>query len=155
MRKIILLLSLLISLNSFSQLDTSYHARQIVLDVPDLVKGETVIKRDASLLSMIYNTHDSTLTLVWNIRHYADTSDGYGLYLGTIIPDKIKQTVADNNVMVNTHTGQFVYPDSSGQYPQNIPYIGQYNFFQRLAQYQPILVNALIIQYGKANNWNE
>lgn len=155
MKKIVVILCLLLAFKSEAQLDTSYHAKQIIMNIPDTSFGETVIKRKARLLSMIYNVNDSTLTLVWNIQHYADSADTYGQYLIGFIPDKVKQTRADNTVMVNSSTGAFVYPDSAGNYPKNVKYIGQFNFFQKLAEYQPIIVDNLILQYGANTNWNE
>lgn len=155
MKHLVLLILLAFSLNVNAQLDTSFKPKQIVLQIPDLVVGNTIIKRDAQLISMCYNTSNMTLVLMWNIRHYADSSGTYGRYLDYIIPDRIKKTTADNTVMVNSSTGAFVYKDSSGNYPENILYIGQFNFFQRLAEYQPILVNSMIIQYGQNTSWDD
>lgn len=157
MKKILFILIALIATTTvYSQLDTSYKPVNIVLEIPNTVKGETVLKRKAELQSMIYNTNDKTLSLVWSIKYYADTSIGYGQYLGSIIPDKVKITVANDNVMVNTTTGAFVYKDSAGNYPSNIKYIiGQYSFFNRIAQFASINVHGLIKQYGLQNDWSE
>jgi hypothetical protein len=157
MKKLLFFLLLVSSLvcKASAPLDTSFHALQIVMNIPDLVKGNTTIKRKAQLKSMFYNPCDSVLNLVWAVKHYSEDDNGnYGDYLGAFIPDFIKPTTADNTVMVNTSTGAFVYKDSNGNYP-NVLYIGQFNFFQRLAQYQPIIVNNLILQYGQATNWSE
>jgi len=155
MKKLIICLLVLISFTADAQLDTSFNAKQIVLNIPDLVISNTVIKRDAQLISMCYSTSNATLVLMWNIRHYSDSSGSYGKYIDYIIPDRIKKTIADNTVMVNSQTGAFVYKDSTGNYPQNIPYCGQFNFFQYIADNKPILVNPMILQYGAASDFSE
>lgn len=126
----------------------------IVLNISDTVVDNTVIKRKAELFTMVYNMKLHFLSLTWSVKHYADSSGQYGEYLGGLVPDKTKETIADNTVFVNATNGDFVYPDSTGQFQTDIPIIGQYDFFNYAAGHIPIIVNDLIKQYGLKADWN-
>lgn len=125
----------------------------IILEIPDLVISDTVIKRKAQLFTMTYNQHAKYLTLNWTIQHYANNAGGYGAYVGDSIPDKTKESIADNSVMVDVTTGTILIPDSSGNYDQSINYAGQYDWFNMIAETQPIKVHDMIRQYGAAADW--
>jgi len=133
-------------------LNTSYISENIILEIDDIIIDNTIIKRKAYLLSMIYNITNKTVVLNWEIRHYGSTiNNQYGEYLINIIPNKTKTTTADNTTFVNSQTGAFVYPDSEDFI--DVDYIGQFDFFSKLAENQPIIVNELIRQYGQQTNW--
>ena len=131
-----------------------YQPHQIVLNISDTVFNGTVIKRKASLFTMTYNLQYQYLSLNWTIQHYAYINDStYGSYLGGLIPDKVKETIADNSVIVDVRNGSFLQPDSTGIYPAGIS-IGQFNFFQLASSTQPILVEDMIRNYGEMADWN-
>lgn len=126
----------------------------ITLTIPDKVIGATTVKRKATLTSMIYNQQVGFLSLVWSVEHFAANSDStYGDTLASFIPNKMKQTTAADTVIVDDATGAFVYPDHTGAYDPAITTIGQYSWFNKLAQNQSLNVHALIEQYGNAVDW--
>jgi hypothetical protein len=146
---------------------TQLQTHDITIDIPDLIIEETVIKRAASLHSMIYNIATKQLVLQWLVKHYAKNTDGTkGDYL-SFITDWTKESIADNSSMCDVTNG---YPiektydtgevDEQGNpimdYDPAITYTGQYDFFFTLAENQPVQVNAMIIQFGQLiTNWNK
>ena len=139
---------------SFIQIETP----RLQINIPDLVKDETVIKRTATLFNMNYNQSSKELVLQWNVKHYSNDSGQLGEYLGKVIPDWTKETIADNTTMCDASNGHPIEKIDTGEkdeqdnpimdYDQNIPYMGQYDFFYQLAGNQPILVHPMIIQFG-------
>jgi hypothetical protein len=85
-----------------------YTPVDIVLEIPDIVLSNTIIKRKAKMLTMIYNQAYLTLTVAWQIQHYADDNGQYGQYIGAQVADKLKETTADNEVIVNAQTGEII-----------------------------------------------
>jgi hypothetical protein len=141
MKKLILLFSILFSLSATAQ------QYPIVLDIPDVVIQGTTLKRKASLFTMTYNLGRQYVSLNWEVTYYAAKDDGtYGDAI-SFIPKYTKESVADNTTKVDS-TGTIVYPDSSGNYPPGV--IGQFDFFNNIAENVPVLVNTLIRQYGEA-----
>ena len=141
MKKAILILSIFFSLSSFAQ------QYPIVLDIPDVVINETILKRKASLFTMTYNISKQYVALAWEVTYYSAKDDGsYGDEI-SFIPKYTKESVADNSTKVDS-TGKIVYPDSSGNYPPGS--IGQFDYFNNMAENTPILVNYVIKQYGEA-----
>jgi hypothetical protein len=134
-------------------LDTSYTSQPITIDIPNLIINDTVIMRKATLMKMDYDLENKTLSLSWYVKHFSSDNGKCGEYLGLIIQDKIKKTIADNTTFVDPNTGAFIYPDTDGFV--DIPYMGQFDFFNKIATYQPIIVNNLIIQYGQQTNWQQ
>lgn len=146
--------------------------KDIVIDIPDLMIGQTVIKRTATLFDMDYNTHNKQLVLRWLVKHYAKNADGTkGDYL-PFIADWAKESIADNTTMCDLTNGQPIYQmfdtgevekDENGNpkideqgneikimdYDPAINYSGQYDVFFNMAQSQPVLVNPMIIQFGQ------
>jgi hypothetical protein len=57
---------------------------------------------------MIYNQAYLTLTVAWQIQHYADDNGQYGQYIGAQVADKLKETTADNTTIVNAATGEII-----------------------------------------------
>ena len=144
MKKLILLFSILFSLSATAQ------QYPIVLEIPDVVINETILKRKASLFTMTYNIGKQYVALAWEISYYATKEDGtYGEPI-TFIPAYTKESVADNTVKVDS-TGQILQPDQDGNYPPGA--IGQFDFFNNMAENMPILVNSVIRQYGAGVKW--
>lgn len=85
-----------------------YTPVDIVLEIPDIVLANTIIKRKAKMLTMIYNQAYLTLTVAWQIQHYADDNGQYGEYIGAQVADKLKETIADNTVIVDANTGDII-----------------------------------------------
>lgn len=144
MKKLILLFSILFSLSATAQ------QYPIVLDIPDVVIQGTTLKRKASLFTMTYNLGRQYVSLNWEVTYYAAKEDGsYGDEI-TFIPKYTKENVADNTVKVDS-TGTIVLPDAEGNYPSGV--IGQFDFFNNVAENVPVKVNAVIRQYGQNSKW--
>jgi hypothetical protein len=131
--------------------------QEIEIAIPDIEIGQTVIKRKAKLFSLIYNKGSKEVSVAWIIQHYAATPEGFGEYL-SFIPDWSKTTVADNTTMCDVTNGFPIQMIEVGQdengnpifdYDPAINYTGQYDFFCNLAETQPVLINAMIIQFGQ------
>ena len=140
MKKLILLFSILFSLSATAQ------QYPIVLDIPDVVINETILKRKASLFTMTYNLGRQYVSLNWEVTYYAAKEDGtYGDAI-SFIPKYTKENVADNTTKVDS-TGTIVLPDAEGNYPPGV--IGQFVLFNNVAEYVPVKVNAVIRQEGE------
>jgi hypothetical protein len=131
--------------------------QEIEIAIPDIEIGQTVIKRKAKLFSLIYNKGSKEVSVAWIIQHYAATAEGFGEYL-SFIPDWSKTTVADNTTMCDVTNGFPIQMIEVGQdengnpifdYDPAINYTGQYDFFCNLAETQPVLIHAMIIQFGQ------
>lgn len=118
----------------------------IELEIPDLTIAGTTIKRKAKCFTMIYNLAYKTLSLSWEVSHYANDNGAYGEPL-SFIPNYSKENVADNTTMVDA-SGAFVYPDTDGNYPSDA--IGQFDWFNNIGENAQINVHNLIRQYGNA-----
>lgn len=159
MKKCIFLLSMLIGLFAAAQ-DTTTFARinynpvAIVINIPNVVVNTTTLKRTATLFTMTYNQQSQSLSLNWTIKFYADSLGSYGAYLGNVIPNYSKEIIANNTVFVNPKTGAILLPDINGKYL--MPYLGQYDFFNMLAENQPLKVHDMIRLYGQqVLNWDK
>jgi hypothetical protein len=128
----------------------------IEISIPDIEIGQTLIKRKAKLFSLIYNKGSKEVSVAWIVQHYAATAGGFGEYLA-FIPDWSKTSVADNSTMCDVTNGFPIYKIEIGQdengnpiydYDPSINYTGQYDFFSHLAETQPVLIHAMIIQFG-------
>ena len=96
----------------------TYTPVDIVLEIPDIVLANTIIKRKAKMLTLIYNQPYKTVSVAWQIQHYADDNGQYGEYIGAQVGDKLKETLADNTTIVNAQTGDIITDLS--QYEQTI-----------------------------------
>lgn len=122
--------------------------------------------REAKLFTMIYNLHTQQLALAWEVSHYSQTELGEkGEYL-KVIPNCIREAIADNNTMCQIPTGVPIYKtyDTGAVDDQNEPimdyepginYTGQFDFFYMLASTQPIKVNEMIINFGQLVDWTK
>lgn len=132
-----------------------YTPIRIEVEIPDLIIGDTIIKRKIELDSMVYNQAAQAVTLDWIIKHYSNEGGKYGVYLGDEeryikIEDKRRSTVADNLSFVNAQTGEFITEEEK----DSIMWIGQYDFFNMIAETIPIKVHKMIEDYGKKINWD-
>ena len=126
---------------------------QITINIADLVVGDTVIKRKATLFTMTYNQFTKTVSLSWTVKSYANDGGDYGDAL-TMIPDYSKESIADNNVAVNPATGEILIADENGDYEMD--YLGQYDFFYTMGATVDIKVHDVITQYGnQMTNWDK
>lgn len=125
---------------------------EIEIDIPDLVTGAVTLKRKAKLFTLIYNQATKALTLSWIVSYPELNAKGISSYS--------KESTADNTTMVNVQTGEVLQPEiitnAEGvietTYPGN--YIGQYDWFNYVAETQPLNVHDLIRQYGMQANWD-
>lgn len=125
----------------------------ITLEIPDLIVGDTVIKRKAKLFTMTYNQHTKQVVLSWGVKSYANNGGKYGEAL-QVIPDYSVESIADNTIAVNPQTGVKLVKDKDGNYPTD--WMGQYDFFYVLGSKVAIKVHDIIKQYGEQQlNWNK
>ena len=133
---------------------------KIEISIPDLVLLTVTLKRKATLFTMTYNQATKSLVLSWIISY----PDMHGI---NGISSYSKELIADNSIMVDVNTGAVLTPtitaavtDAQGNIitPEQISYpgdyIGQYDWFNNLAETQPIKVHGLIRQYGLQATWN-
>ncbi len=117
----------------------------IEINIPDIVVNGITIKRKAKLFKMTYNQDGQSLSLTW-IVYYTDliSVKGFSPYA--------KESIADNTTMVDVNTGAILIADENGAYPGN--YIGQYDWFNMIAETQPVKVHDMIRQYGMQADWS-
>lgn len=140
---------------------------KIIINIPDVVIGDTIIKRTATLFNMNYNVTAEHLALQWVVKHYAKNEDNtLGDYLD-FIPDWTKETLADNTTMCDVTNGHPIEKDyDTGQvdeennpimdYNPAITYTGQYDFFFMMADTMAVNVHPLIINFGNLiTNWTK
>lgn len=134
---------------------------QITINIADLVIGDTVIKRKATLFTMTYNQFTKTVSLSWTVKSYANNAGEYGDAL-TMIPDYSKESIADNTIFVNPATGEHLQktepiPDTDPvEYDYPMDYMGQYDFFYIMGATQEIRVHDVITQYGnQMTSWDK
>jgi len=142
---------------------------EIEIDIPDLIIGTVTLKRKAKLFTMTYNQAAKYLVLSWIVR-YLDIAGIKG------VASYAKESIADNATMVDVATGAILAPvitsvqdtnedgspkvDTNGD-PVMIDvtsyegdYIGQYDWFNYVAETQQISVHDMIRQYGLAADWS-
>lgn len=117
----------------------------ITIDIPDLLVNGITLKRKATLFTMVYNQAVQSLTLNW-IVSYPDLTGVKGFSPYT------KESIADNTTMVDVNSGAILTADAEGNYPGD--YIGQYDWFNNLAETQVIGVHDMIRQYGLQADWS-
>jgi len=142
----------------------------IVLEIPDVQIEGTTIKRKANLFALIYNMNTKQVSISWTVTHYAQNGNGtYGANLSDIIPSYSKEQIATNDVPVNPITGFPIDPESmlptittnseTGErtvIPSNVQWMGQYDFFNKMGESEPILVHDVIKQFGMGlQNWDK
>jgi hypothetical protein len=128
---------------------------RIEIDIPDLVIGEVSLKRKATLFTLIYNQSVKTLTLSW-IVSYPDIEEAKGISPYT------RESIADNTTMVDVATGAILTPtvtvdEETGENITTYPgdYIGQYDWFNMIAETQQLQVHDMIRQYGvQVSSWD-
>lgn len=142
------------SMFATAQTQIKYDAKPITILIPDFISGETVIKRKAELFTMTYNQSAKTLSLTWTVKCYADSAGGYGKYIGAMIPDYSRESIADNQTAVNPATGEILTADSTGAYCMD--WMGQYDWFHMISESHPLHVANLIRNYGGLmQNWDK
>lgn len=153
-QRLFFLALILISATSYGQ-DTlpytviSYPTPQITIPISDVVVNNTIVKRKATLFTMIYNQQSKTLSLSWTVNFFANNNGEYGESISNIAPSYTRETIADNTTLVNLSTGA-ILDNPTG----NV--MGQYDWFFMIATTQPIIVNDMIRQYGlNVTNWDK
>ena len=124
----------------------------ILIEIPDVVIGGTILKRKAELNTMIYNQSTQSLVLSWIVSYFSDNNGSYGEEIAINGLAKYRQEqIANDTVMVNPTNGAFYEKDAEGNYPSDA--IGQYTFFYNLAENANINVHDMIRAYGAAATW--
>ena len=124
----------------------------IEIDIPDLVTDTVSLKRKAKLFTMTYNQHAKQLTLTWIVSYPELQAKGINNYP--------KESVADNTTMVDVNTGEILTPTiTKDENDKDVTtyqgdYIGQYDWFNYVAENSPIQVHEMIRQYGMQANWD-
>lgn len=127
-----------------------YSPIKIILDIPSITIDNTVIQRQIELFTMIYNQNNETLSLGWLVKHYSDNEGVIGTYLGNLITDKSRISVADNSTFVDIQAnGAFITEEEK----ETKVWMGQYDFFNMLAETQSLIIHDAIRQYGNVINW--
>lgn len=160
MKRILLSLCLLAALFSTAQ-DTAVVGHRlhpkvynITINIPDTSISGNIFKRKANLFGMFYNQHAQTLSLTWNVKFYADSLSKYGAYLGGLIADYTKESIASNETFVNPINGDILLSNSDGTYPMD--YVGQYDFYNNFAETYSVNIHDLIRKQGEnIINWNK
>ena len=130
--------------------------QQIRITIPDLTVGDTIIKREAYASRMEYDIDGERVLVNWIVQHFANDNGNKGEYLGNYIPDYVRPNIANNQTMCDITTGIPVEADADGNYPDNVNYTGQFDFFLNMGETTPIVVNSVIKQFGLAIvNWNK
>ena len=152
---------------------------EIRISIPNLVQNNTIIVREAFMISMVYDSGVQQVTINWGVQHFDyDENSTYiidgvetkkGNSLEYIIPSYVRPTIAHNGTMCDISNG---YPiearvdtsiDSTSIEPPVADYswfegnyTGQYDFFAYIAEMQPIMVNQMIKNFGiMVSNWNK
>lgn len=120
----------------------------IEISIPPIIIGGTTLNRKAKLFTMTYNQHEKYLTLSWTVSYYSDNGELIDI---KGIDSYSKESIANNTTMVDIQTGAILIPDSTGAYSGN--YIGQYDWFNMIAEKQSLNVHNLIRAYGAAATW--
>jgi hypothetical protein len=138
--------------------------QRIQISIPDFISGETVIKRTATLFTLVYNQAAGALVLTWIVKHFAKNEDNTaGEYLGGTIPDWSKESLADNTSMCDVTNGHPIEKINVGteeepvyDYDPNINYTGQYDFFNQAAEAGPLQVHDMIREFGSlVESWDK
>lgn len=132
---------------------------RIILEIPDLVIDNTIIKRKAYMFLLGYNQEYQSLYVSWLVKHYSNNNGDYGEYLGSKISDKLKETIADMSVIVKYPSGEIIepenyseYQDESGEWTINV--MPQYKFFNQVGENVDVNIHNLIRNYGLQADWN-
>jgi hypothetical protein len=127
---------------------------KIVLEIPDVQIQGTTIKRKAELFALIYNMSTKQVSISWIVSHYAQNGNGtYGADMSDIIPSYSKEQIATNDVQVNPTTGIPIDPSTIDD---STEWVGQYDFFNDMAENTDIKVHAVIRQFGSGLlNWDK
>ncbi|MEO6721441.1 MAG: hypothetical protein ABIN67_13820 [Ferruginibacter sp.] len=127
---------------------------EIEIEIPDVELQGTTLKRKAKLFTLTYNQNAKALTLTWIVSYYIlDNNGGYGSLLEMPgISTYSKESIADDTTMVDVQTGAILLPNTDNNYAGD--YIGQYSWFNMVAENSPLKVHDLIRAYGLQANWN-
>lgn len=129
----------------------------IVVELSDLVIGDTKIKRKGYLESMVYSPADKRVVINFRVVPFAvATGDTYGAPLANSnFQTYFKVQVADNSSYVDAQTGQLlgdVYtldadPSSTleGGLLYGRDYMYEFEFYKMIAGNQPVIIDQLII----------
>ena len=107
---------------------TQLPVKNIDIDIPDLIIGDTTIKRSATLFDMKYNPSKKFVAVQWVVKHFANVNGKKGEAID-VIPDYTKETIADNDTMCDVSTGVPIEKNEFNEYDDSITYTGQYDFF--------------------------
>lgn len=142
---------------------------KIQIEIPNLVLGGVELKRKAELHSFTYDQVNKYLALAWKVEFFETVGDDeYGeLITKQGINPYIKNVEANNSIKVEVATGIEIYPrevvttdaetgvvTKTMEYDQAIVYTGQYDWFNMIAEADPIHVHGMIRAYGLRTNWN-
>lgn len=135
---------------------STYIPVEIILEISDKIIGATTLKRKANFFTMIYNQSVKSLVLSWTVEYFNANLDGsYGNNISDVIPSFTKENIADNTTMVDQTTGEILLNNGDGTFGTVDQIVmGQYDWFNMMAETQQLPVHSLIRQYGAQVNWN-
>lgn len=145
----------------------TYNTPQIEIEITDKVIGGTILKRKATLHTMIYNQATKALSLSWVVKYFANDSEDYGDMISVPgIVSYSQESIADNRTTVNVLTGEILKPEDeiietiegvetrTGTWDGVDNTMGQYDWFYMMAETQPLMVHELISAYGLNADWD-
>ena len=92
---------------------------RIILEIPDLVIDNTIIKRKAYMHTLTYNQEYNSLSVNWLVKHFSNNNGSYGEYIGSTIADKSKETIADMTTIVKYPSGEIIEEQDYPLYQEN------------------------------------
>ncbi len=122
----------------------------IVVTIPDVVLGDTILKRKATFETLIYNKKSDSLSVGWLIEYFGNNAGDYG--------DKIdlkgvssygSELVAAQNSFIDLATQQLFYEadlqkDADGVVTDSRNYTTEFEFYNMVAETQTVNIHSLI-----------
>ena len=126
-----------------------YTRENILVEISDLVIGETIIKRKALLLSILQEEDEHQvlrLKMRVQIQRFASVNGGYGPRIDATLPPSVYTLSADNETAVHAETGAIVSMQgtrSAEEWAAELagidqPLMLQGDYFQRKRNYEQV-----------------
>lgn len=115
----------------------------IIVEITDLVLGNTKLKRKATFETLIYNKKSGVLSVAWKVEYYADNNGQYGAKLDASgITAYSKEQLAGAASYVNLDTQEMFIATPTTVFPEN--YSTEFEFYNFVAETQTVNIHSLI-----------
>ncbi|SRR6266536_1096512 len=142
----------------------TFNHEPLTVDLPDLIKGLTVMKRKAVLNHLLYVPKNKQVTISWQEQKFSKNDDGS---YGDLESETEKVLTAKDIYFVDVTNGSHLCdaaeqystvqsePDADGNTTliqilnpvlENKIYAGEFDFYDHLANKAPVIINQLITQ---------